>query len=123
MAQLRRRQLRQRRNRGQSHLCRDCRMNTVHKREDFMVVDAVWDAITTQREKQDGLIICIGCLEERLGRRLTPADFTECALNAGVLGLSARLMDRLGITECLPLAELGAYILKQRAKEALTERS
>jgi hypothetical protein len=38
--------------------------------------------------------LCVGCLERRLGRRLTPGDFTDCSLNNFPHG-SKRLISRL----------------------------
>ena len=43
---------------------------TVH--EDFYVTRALWDATCPD----DGVVLCIGCFERRLGRRLVRADFT-----------------------------------------------
>lgn len=41
--------------------------------------------------------ICIGCLETRLGRKLTPEDFPDCGINQGLLSpLSDRHKDRMG---------------------------
>ena len=41
-------------------------------------------------------MLCIGCVESRLGRKLTPEDFTDCALNTEGFGYkSARLANRL----------------------------
>ena len=42
-----------------------------------------------------GGYLCIGCLEARLGRRLTPADFPEFPVNQPDRFTSARLLDRL----------------------------
>ena len=48
-------------------------------------------------EKRDGMV-CIGCLETRLGRLLTPSDFTGCPLNEEGFGQkSDRFKNRLGL--------------------------
>ncbi|MCG2668759.1 hypothetical protein ACFPFP_17555 [Bradyrhizobium sp. GCM10023182] len=39
-------------------------------------------------------VLCIGCIEQRIGRRLTPADFTDGELNQ-IVG-TKRLSDRKG---------------------------
>lgn len=40
--------------------------------------------------------ICIGCFEDRLGRKLTPEDFPDCGINRGLLvPLSERHKDRM----------------------------
>ena len=60
--------------------CVDCRWDTLPHRasEYYMVHDSVWK---TAGMEPDGGCLCIGCLEERLGRMLTPDDFTDCILN------------------------------------------
>jgi hypothetical protein len=40
--------------------------------------------------------LCIGCLEKRLGRKLTPDDFTNAPINRPDHWHSDRLADRLG---------------------------
>jgi hypothetical protein len=39
--------------------------------------------------------LCVGCLEERLGRELSGADFTDCPLNRMHERQTARLRDRI----------------------------
>jgi hypothetical protein len=58
--------------------CVDCRWATLPLNEWYMVQDSVWRAAGMGPE---GGCLCIGCLEERLGRMLTPDDFTDCKLN------------------------------------------
>lgn len=41
-----------------------------------MVTDAVWRAAGMSNG-----FVCVGCLESRLGRHLTPADFTDFPIN------------------------------------------
>lgn len=72
------------------HDCADCRTDSTEER--YMVNDDVWAAA--------GMcmfgFLCIGCLEERLGRRLTAADFIDVPLNhAPGFRRSARLTARL----------------------------
>ena len=44
-------------------------------------------------------LLCIGCLEKRLQRRLTPTDFTNESVNSRNFGKkSARLLNRLNKT-------------------------
>jgi hypothetical protein len=43
-----------------------------HLSEVYMVTPEIWKAV--DMEPKDGCL-CIGCLEERLGRTLTPKDF------------------------------------------------
>lgn len=78
-------------------ICKDCGADTTpctgkrgcrHKGkwEDYMVYDSVWhDAgmnIGDARLHGKGKgYLCIGCLESRLGRTLTPSDFTKALIN------------------------------------------
>jgi hypothetical protein len=78
------------------HHCGDCDVNVAAGGERYMVRDEVWPI------HHDGGLQCIGCLEARIGRRLTPEDFTDCPYNDpddpwfGPRG--RRLLDRLGVT-------------------------
>ncbi|MDX6587267.1 MAG: hypothetical protein QOI31_1740 [Solirubrobacterales bacterium] len=60
----------------------------------FMVSDEVWE--TASRGESAPGILCIGCLEKRIGRRLEPTDFPELAVNKSGWIVSDQLMDRLG---------------------------
>lgn len=62
--------------------------------EYYMVTDEAWYSAITAMD-QTGML-CIGCLEARLGKLLTARDFTDCVLNvmnrvAGSPRLKARL--------------------------------
>jgi hypothetical protein len=62
--------------------CHDCRTDTVTRAdlgEVYMVHNELWARAGME---PNGGFLCIGCLERRLGRRLTPDDFTDCPLNA-----------------------------------------
>jgi hypothetical protein len=70
-------------------VCRDCGQDTcpctgkpgcrhAAKWEHYMVHDSVWEM--TGLASEDGYL-CIGCLETRLGRSLTAADFTAAPIN------------------------------------------
>lgn len=83
--------------------CADCGIDTCPdlrkkgaKTEWYMVHDWVWMAANPPRTEP--CYLCIGCLEQRLGRRLTRKDFTCAAANT-VLAKdnSDRLNDRLGM--------------------------
>jgi hypothetical protein len=61
--------------------CADCGVDTCpvdmgSRAESFTVHDEVWAAAGMGRGH-----LCVGCLEDRLGRQLTPADFIDCPLN------------------------------------------
>lgn len=72
-------------------------MNTLHIDEYYMLHDDVWlDAmygVTGQRDKYG--MLCIRCVENGLGRKLTPQDFTDAPLNRGIFGMSERLASRV----------------------------
>jgi hypothetical protein len=55
-------------------LCFDCTESI--DLEDFMVHDEIWAAAGMDRG-----YLCVGCLEARLGRELTRADFTDVPVN------------------------------------------
>jgi hypothetical protein len=54
--------------------CEDCG----HPRAGPMLLDAVWATIAAKTTR-----LCFGCIEKRLGRKLTTADLTGCVFNAG----------------------------------------
>jgi hypothetical protein len=61
-----------------STACVDCRVCTIRLGEDYMVYYDVWQQAGMSTE---GGMLCIGCLENRLGRRLTACDFTDAQVN------------------------------------------
>jgi hypothetical protein len=71
--------------------CVGCGTNTAAIGEYYMVRDDAWPLAG------DGGMLCIGCLEFRLGRLLDRSDFTRCPVNDDPLRpRSARLSERLG---------------------------
>lgn len=73
-------------------LCLDCNVDTApctgkrgcrHKGkwEYYMVTDEVWHAAMSGESNPFSGYLCIGCLERRLGRELTPADFSDYPIN------------------------------------------
>lgn len=72
--------------------CLDCGVDTDAIDEYYMVHDALW----REGAAGDRAQLCIGCLEARLGRTLTAADFTDAEVNSVDLARrSTRLRDRL----------------------------
>jgi hypothetical protein len=72
--------------------CLDCRVDTVAIDEWYRVRNEVWAAANPSEHG----MLCIGCLEARLGRRLSRRDFMKCYLNDDVTSpRSARLTNRL----------------------------
>jgi hypothetical protein len=73
-------------------LCLDCGIDTGKAYEHYFVHNEVWDAAHSSREG----MLCIGCLEARLGRTLTRQDFPYVSINSPFLGLkSQRFIQRL----------------------------
>lgn len=72
--------------------CRDCGTETIDcdAPEYYMVQHDLWISAGVG----DGLL-CIGCLEDRLGRRLESCDFTDAPINVLPVPRSARLQERL----------------------------
>ena len=78
-------------------LCADCGFDTTDH-EYYMVRNDVWaQAIGHEIPPQDdGVYLCIGCLEKRIGRTLSRRDFIDCPLNTEAdWPRSARLRNRL----------------------------
>jgi len=73
--------------------CKDCGINTLYAGEYYMVDDAIWQA----NGVGNGML-CIGCLESRIGYKLQSSDFSDVPINNGGAGVkSERLQKRLGI--------------------------
>jgi hypothetical protein len=73
--------------------CWDCNVNTLEIDEYYMVDDGVWE-VATEDFGGDGML-CIGCLEARLGGKLVASDFPDLPINRGVFPYSTRLQHRL----------------------------
>jgi hypothetical protein len=70
-------------------VCVDCGADTSD--EYYGVHDAVWLAANMA---VDGGMLCIGCLETRIGRNLTAVDFIDAPINE-IFPQSARLQQRM----------------------------
>lgn len=87
---------------GPGKPCLDCGWFTWQpsgQSEWYMVHDYLWRqaGAPTRRVSTpgDGYYLCVGCLETRLGRTLTAADFTAAPLNEPSTLSTGRLNDRL----------------------------
>lgn len=79
----------------QQHVCLDCKWNTHVIHEYYRVTNEVW----LQAVPGNHGMLCVGCLEKRLGRELTPADFeldVPINHNSPMWPKSDRLMKRMG---------------------------
>lgn len=82
---------------AKDNLCLDCGVDTMDlpfklDAEVYMVHDALW----AQAVPEHAGMLCIGCLENRLGRQLTPEDFADVPINK-IRFQSGRLRNRLGV--------------------------
>lgn len=64
--------------RNEIRMCQDCGHDTYMMGELYMLQFYLWEKATETRYAQ---MLCIGCVEERLGRRLERSDFINCPLN------------------------------------------
>lgn len=74
-------------------LCEDCKIDTGKIGEFYFVNTDLWLSVMVSING----MLCVGCLEDRLGRRLTPADFTMASINKPQRGVlqSERLRSRI----------------------------
>ena len=72
--------------------CADCGNNLHHLNEYwYKVKSEIWLTVAKSSD-----LLCIGCLEKRLNRRLQPIDFSNDPMNHKKLrNKSARLLNRL----------------------------
>jgi hypothetical protein len=76
-------------------ICLDCQNDVLRGGEYYLLRDEVWLEANPQRRG----MLCIGCVEKRLGRRMTPSDFQGAPLDHHLINgpaLSKRLMTRIG---------------------------
>lgn len=59
--------------------CIQCGVNTLACNEYYMINDKLWKSIT-KASKGKGML-CIGCVENRIGRQLVNSDFAKVPLN------------------------------------------
>lgn len=74
-------------------LCMDCHQDTGKLNEHYMLIDTTWYQIHNTNKG----MLCISCVELRLGRRLTRLDFNTSHVNRMFAGksMSNKLLDRL----------------------------
>lgn len=59
--------------------CISCGVNTLECKEYYMINNKLWKQITKDTKGKG--MLCIGCVEQRLGRRLAFEDFTQAPIN------------------------------------------
>jgi hypothetical protein len=80
---------------GSRFICKDCGCDTVKINEYYAVTDEIWNSVVTKEDND--IMLCIGCLEKRMGRQLNNSDFKRCPANiiVGWDEKSPRLIDRI----------------------------
>lgn len=81
-------------------ICKDCSENTLFMNEYYMVTDEVWNQASAVPNSKGSTshrgMLCIGCLESRIQRTLTKADFPDYPINSlDMFYKSERLLNRL----------------------------
>ena len=73
-------------------LCLDCSVDTGRIFEHYFLTTSLWLFLVGSNKG----MLCVGCVEKRLGRRLRSGDFTDCYLNDPKKNtMSDRLRSRL----------------------------
>lgn len=73
-------------------LCLDCGIDTGHAKEHYFIDLTLW--LSAVGSKQG--MLCIGCLETRIGRELKAGDFTNAYINDPKRNsMSTRLLERI----------------------------
>ena len=87
---------------ARAFLCVDCGRDTLALSEYYMVRAPVWQAAIRAGSPRDSAgMLCVGCLEARIGRTLRRVDFSEVPVNRWK-GRSRRLRARM-VAECVQL--------------------
>jgi hypothetical protein len=93
--------------------CADCKVNTAKIEEYYMVHDNLWRAAGMN----EGML-CIGCLEKCINRKLTMVDFVLCPLNLmNLVNGSKRLRKRMDANYALN-EMLKAFLIKFKSQSA-----
>jgi hypothetical protein len=102
--------------------CCDCGLGTNVAREWFMVKPKVWGEAWAGRRKPwhelpGQSVLCIGCLEQRIGRTLCAGDFADTVVNDPEADISERMRQRLMATGSRSLAaDDGAVVKRKRGR-------
>ncbi|WP_395713526.1 hypothetical protein [Reyranella sp.] len=64
--------------------CGGCGRALSYPRNYFMIHDGLWRHVNGRVDSRG--MLCIPCVERRLGRKLYRDDFTDCEVNAGCFG-------------------------------------
>lgn len=70
--------------------CKDCSVCTLKAKEYYMVNKELWDNFGCGKS-----MLCIECLESRMGRTLKASDFTDAPINWPMTNKSLKLQNRI----------------------------
>jgi len=102
--------------------CIDCGINTGPTQEYFMLRHDIWRRLVARRER--GGMLCLRCVELRLGRGLCGGDFLQVAVNARQARVCGALAQRLAAEVPAKLkADAGEKIAKSRANRSRANRA
>lgn len=78
--------------------CHDCKQNVLDLQEYcYMVHDSIWEGEARMRCGDDN-VLCVACIEARIGRKLRPVDFpSDIPLNFYTNAQSLRLYYRMHV--------------------------
>lgn len=62
-------------------ICIDCGEDTDTSNSYYMVQDQLWQQAVPDPEEANNHVLCLPCLERRLGRELNALDFIEAPVN------------------------------------------
>jgi len=74
----------------EAFVCLDCGVNTMFTEEYYMLTNEVWLEAVPDREG----MLCLNCVELRLGRQLWPDDFNDSGINPLHARFNARVLSR-----------------------------
>lgn len=102
--------------------CLDCGVNTGLAEEYFMLRHELWRRLVGRRDR--GGMLCLRCVELRLGRGLCGKDFLQVPVNMGQARVCEALARRLAAEVPTKLkANAGERIAKSRANRSRANRA
>jgi hypothetical protein len=102
--------------------CLDCGMNTGPTQEYFMLRHELWRRLVARRDR--GGMLCLRCVELRLGRGLCGRDFLQIPANVTQARVCEALAQRLAAEVPAKLkANEGEKIAKSRANRSRANRA
>lgn len=73
--------------------CLDCKIDTGKTHEHYFINTVTWLSVVQTTKG----MLCVGCIETRLGRQLVAADFPQVSVNSpSYEPKSLRLLNRMG---------------------------